>query len=113
MHEPGAELLFQFPNAKELAKAGVATRLARMNGWTEDEVDALRTGATTGGAETDVVTGLVRQAAANSGHVDDGTWKAAQRAGWSDDQLADAFAYLGATVFTGYFLNYAKTDLDL
>ena len=27
--------------------------------------------------------------------------------------LVDAFAYLVATVFTGYFLNYARTDLDL
>jgi hypothetical protein len=46
-------------------------------------------------------------------NVTDATWKAAQQAGWSDEQLADAFAYLGATVFTGYFLNYAQTDLDL
>jgi hypothetical protein len=27
--------------------------------------------------------------------------------------MSDAFAYLGATVFTGYFLNYAQTELDL
>jgi hypothetical protein len=33
--------------------------------------------------------------------------------GWSDEQLADAFAYVGATVFTAYFLNYAQTDLDV
>jgi hypothetical protein len=32
-------------------------------------------------------------------------------AGWSDEQLTDSFAYVGATVFTGYFLNYAQTDL--
>jgi hypothetical protein len=55
----------------------------------------------------------VREAAANSGNVSDATWKAAQQAGWNDEQLTDAFAYLGATVFTGYFLNYAQTDLDV
>jgi hypothetical protein len=27
-------------------------------------------------------------------------------------ELTDAFAYVGATVFTGYFLNYAQTDMD-
>jgi hypothetical protein len=27
-------------------------------------------------------------------------------------QLAEAFAYLGLTLFTGYFLNYAQTDPD-
>jgi hypothetical protein len=91
----------------------IASRLAQMNGWTDDEVNALRTGAPTGDAKTDVLAGLVRDAAANSGNVTDDTWKAAQQAGWNEEQLADAFAYLGATVFTGYFLNYAKTDLDL
>jgi hypothetical protein len=60
-----------------------------------------------------VLAGLVRKAAANSGNVTDATWKAAQKGGWSDEQLTDAFAYLGATVFTGYFLNYAQTDLDV
>jgi hypothetical protein len=91
----------------------IAGRLAHMNGWTEEEVTALRTGASTSDAKIDVLTGLVRDAAANSGNVADATWKAAQQAGWSDEQLADAFAYLGATVFTGYFLNYAQTDIDV
>ena len=61
----------------------------------------------------DLLTALVREAAANSGNVTDTTWKTAQQAGWSDEQLANAFAYLGATVFTAYFLNYAQTDLDV
>jgi hypothetical protein len=90
----------------------IASRLAQMNGWTEEQVAALRTGAPTGEVESDALTGLVREAAANSGSVTDATWKAAQQAGWSDEQLADAFAYLGATVFTGFFLNYAQTEMD-
>jgi hypothetical protein len=91
----------------------IASRLAQMNGWTEEQVAALRMGNPTNDAKIDALTGLVRQAAANSGNVADPTWKAAQQAGWSDGQLADAFAYLGATVFTGYFLNYAQTELDV
>ena len=90
----------------------IASRLAHMNGWTEEQVTALRTGTPTTDAKIDVLTGLVREAAANSGNVTDATWKVAQQAGWSDEQLTDAFAYLGATVFTGYFLNYAQTDMD-
>jgi hypothetical protein len=31
----------------------------------------------------------------------------------ANKQLTDAFVYLGATVFTGYFLNYAQTELDI
>jgi hypothetical protein len=91
---------------------GIASRLAQMNGWAEEQVAALRTGTPTSDVKIDVLTGLVREAAANSGNVADGTWKAAQRAGWSDEQLTDAFAYLGLTVFSGYFLNYAQTDID-
>jgi hypothetical protein len=41
------------------------------------------------------------------------TWKAALEAGWNDEQLAEAFATVGATVFTAYFLNYTKTGLDV
>jgi hypothetical protein len=92
---------------------GIASRLAHMNGWAEEQVAAPRTGIPTNDAKIDVLIGLVREAAANSGNVTDATWKAAQQAGWSDEQLAEAFAYLGATVFTGYFLNYAQTDLDV
>jgi hypothetical protein len=56
---------------------------------------------------------LIREAATNAGAVTDTTWKAAQAAGWTDQQLAEAFAYLGLTVFTGYFLNYAQTEIDV
>jgi hypothetical protein len=90
----------------------IASRLAHMNGWTEEQVTAIRTGTPTSDTRIDALTDLVREAAANSGKVADATWKAAQQAGWSDEQLTDAFAYLGATVFTGYFLNYAQTDMD-
>ncbi len=91
---------------------GIASRLAHMNGWAEEQVVALRTGTPMRDAKIDVLTGLVREAAANSGNVTGATWKAAQQAGWSDEQLTDAFAYLGLTIFTGYFLNFAQTDMD-
>src|SRR5260221_2760288 len=89
---------------------GVTSRFARMNGSSEAEIAGLRTGTTTGETKIDALTSVVREAAANSGKVADATWKAAQQAGWSDSELAEAFAYLGLTVFTGYFLNYAQTE---
>jgi alkylhydroperoxidase family enzyme len=91
---------------------GIASRLAQMSGWAEEQVVFLRTGTPTSDAKIDVLTGLVREAAAHSGNVSDATWKAARHAGWSDEQLTDVFAYVGLTVFTGYFLNYAQTDMD-
>ena len=90
----------------------IASQLAEMNGWAEEQVAALRKGPPTRDVKVDALTRLVREAAANSGKVTEDTWKAAQQAGWSDEQLTDAFAYVGATVFTGYFLNYAQTEMD-
>ena len=92
---------------------GIATRFARMSGWDEAQIVALRTGATTGDARVDALTRVVGEAAAHSGTVADATWNVAKHAGWSDEQLVEAFAYLGLTVFTGYFLNYAQTDSDV
>ncbi|CAB3801440.1 carboxymuconolactone decarboxylase family protein [Pararobbsia alpina] len=92
---------------------GIASRFARMNGWTEAQIAALRTGTTTGDTKIDALTRVVKEAADNSGNVTDVAWKVAQQDGWSDAQLAEAFAYLGLTVFTSYFLNYAQTDLDV
>lgn len=92
---------------------GIASRFAHMNGWTDAQIAALRAGTKTGDAKIDALTSVVSEAAANSGSVSDGTWKAAQQAGWSDADLAEAFAYLGLTVFTGYFLNFAQTDPDV
>ena len=91
----------------------IASRLAQMNGWTEEQTAAIRAGCPTSDTKIDVLAGLVREAAANSGNVTDATWKAALKAGWNDEQLAEAFANIGATVFTGYFLNYTKTELDV
>ena len=92
---------------------GIASRFARMNGWTEAQIAALRTGTTTGDTKIDALTGVIREAAANSGNVTEVTWQAARQGGWSDAQLAEAFAQLGLTVFTGYFLNYAQTEPDV
>jgi alkylhydroperoxidase family enzyme len=92
---------------------GITSRLAGMMGWNDEQVAALRTGNTVGDAKIDALTGLVREAATNAGNVEDATWKTAQNAGWTDEQLAEVFAYLGLTVFTAYFLNYAQTDIDV
>jgi hypothetical protein len=92
---------------------GIASRFARINGWTDAQIAALRSDAATGDTKVDALTRVVREAAANSGNVTDVTWKAAQQGGWSDAQLGEAFAHLGLTLFTGYFLNYAQTDADV
>ena len=91
----------------------IISLLALRSGWREDQVKALLAGQAVGEDKLDALIGVIREAAANSGRVSDAAWKAAAGHGWSDEQLAEAFAYLGLTVFTSYFLNYAATELDV
>jgi len=91
----------------------VISTLALRSGWRPDQVEALLADKDLGEEKTDSLTSVVREAAANSGRVSDATWTRAVTSGWNDEQLAEAFAYLGLTVFTSYFLNYAATELDV
>jgi hypothetical protein len=97
-------------NAYALA---VITLLAQRSGWEPGQIAALRSGAEVGEPRADALIAVVREAAGNGGRVGDGTWARALASGWTDDDLAEAFAYLGLTVFTAYFLNYADTELDV
>ncbi len=91
----------------------IISMLALRSGWRHEQLEALLAGQDLGEEKTDALIGVVREAAANSGRVSDAAWDRAAGRGWSDEQLAEAFAYLGLTVFTSYFLNYAATDLDI
>jgi hypothetical protein len=91
----------------------IISMLALRAGWQPRQVDALLAGQNVGDEKLEVLAAVIREAAANSGRVSDTTWTAAATLGWGDEQLAEAFAYLGLTVFTSYFLNYAATDLDV
>jgi alkylhydroperoxidase family enzyme len=91
----------------------IISMLALRSGWHPEQVDALLAGKDLGEEKTDALVGVAREAAANSGRVSDATWARAAASGWDNEQLAEAFAYLGLTVFTSYFLNYAATELDI
>ncbi|TVZ05943.1 hypothetical protein EAS64_00245 [Trebonia kvetii] len=91
----------------------ISTLLVQRSGWQPGQIAALRSGAKVGESRADALIAVVREAAANSGRVSDATWDSAVAAGCTDNNLAEAFAYLGLTVFTAYFLNYADTELDV
>ncbi len=76
----------------------IISQLALRSGWQPDQVAALLAGQDTGEDKLDALTGVVREAAANSGRVSGTTWGNAVGQGWGDEQLAQAFAYLGLTV---------------
>lgn len=61
----------------------------------------------------DALLAVAREVAAQAGVVEDHTWKQALAAGWSLDELAELFAHVAANVFTNYFNQYNRTELDL
>jgi len=90
----------------------IATQLALVSGMSIEQTVAVRT-AQADDARTAALLAVTREAAANAGLVSDDTWAAALGAGWRDEQLVEAFAYVALTVFVDYFTNYARTRLDV
>ncbi|MFN2318126.1 MAG: carboxymuconolactone decarboxylase family protein [Dermatophilaceae bacterium] len=89
------------------------TGLGAAAGLDPDTMIRLRAGEPTGDARLDALAAVARVATAHTGYVDQETWSGAQDAGWSDDELAEAFVHIIANVFTNYFNHYAHTELDL
>jgi alkylhydroperoxidase family enzyme len=91
----------------------VTSALALRAGWSQAEIPTLRDGQSVADDKIDSLVGVIREAAARAGRVSDMSWQRAQACGWSSEQLAEAFAYLGLTLFTAYFVSYAQTPVDL
>jgi hypothetical protein len=85
--------------------------LARRARWDDEQARGLRGGLGVGDARLDALLEVVREAASNTGHVADTTWEHALAAGWTDTELAEAFVYLGLTIYVDYFLDYAGTEI--
>jgi alkylhydroperoxidase family enzyme len=90
----------------------IATQLAIRTGMSPEQTVAIRAGHVDE-ARTAALLAVIREAAANAGVVSQPVWATATAAGWSDEQLIDAFVYLALTVFVDYFVNYAGTQLDV
>lgn len=56
---------------------------------------------------------VVREATEETGHVSEAAWQTALEAGWSDTELADAFAAVALNLATTNFTHYSGTELDL
>jgi hypothetical protein len=55
---------------------------------------------------------VVREIATNRSTVDDATWNGAVEAGWTGEQLLEAFADTVRTIFTNYFNHFVDTEQD-
>lgn len=82
-------------------------------GFTLGQTISLRSGEVDFDTRLAALIAVVRQVAGNVGHVDEATWQAALEAGWSDEELTEAFAHVIANIFTSYFNHMVGTELAL
>jgi alkylhydroperoxidase family enzyme len=90
----------------------IATQLAIGTGMSLHETIAVRAGDVDD-TRTAALLAVVREAAAGKGIVSQAVWATATTAGWSDEQLIEAFVHVALTQFVDYFVNYAGTVLDV
>lgn len=89
------------------------TMTSKMQGFDEDQTVEIRGGKASFDPKLETMLTFVREIAENKGHVGDGTWKNAQEAGWSDEELLDGFADAMRAMYTNYFNHMAEVELDL
>ncbi len=89
------------------------TGAARRAGFTVEETIAIRQGALSGRPKLQALIGLTRQIADNRGYVDESVWSDALEAGWSEEEILDAYTDVVRTILTNYFNHLVGTELDL
>lgn len=99
-------------NACEYCEAA-HTRTGRRAGLSDDEMIAIRSGSVTFDPKLGAMTEFVRSAAANRGDVSDTAWQGALDAGWTEDELAEAYAHVASNTFNNFFNRFARTELDI
>ncbi len=89
------------------------TGAAKAAGHSEDDTVAIRRGILPDDDRLTALLQVAREIAANSGYVEDTTWKAAREAGWSDKEILEAYADVVRTIMTNYFNHLVGTEVDL
>jgi uncharacterized peroxidase-related enzyme len=89
------------------------TGAAKQAGFDVEETKQIRRGELPQDDKLTALLGVAREIAANTGYVEDATWKTAREAGWSDKELLEAYADVIRTIMTNYFNHMVGTELDL
>jgi len=89
------------------------TGAARATGFTLDETIAIRKGVVAGHDSLSALLAVARQIATNRGTVDQATWQEALDAGWTTEQVLEAYAEVVRTILTNYFNHLVEIEVDL
>ena len=99
-------------NACEYCQAAY-TGAAKAAGLSEEATKDIRRGALPDDEKLTALLNVTREIAANTGYVEETTWKTALEAGWSEKELLEGYAEVVRTIMTNYFNHLVGTDLDL
>jgi uncharacterized peroxidase-related enzyme len=91
--------------------ASAHTAIGKMVGLGEDEILAARNG-NAADAKTDAALKFARTVIVNRGEVSDADLQAVKDAGFSDGEIGEIVANVALNIFTNYFNEIAKTDID-
>lgn len=89
------------------------TGAALAAGFDLDETVQIRQGKVAEDPRLSALLILARQIADNRGWVDHSAWESALSAGWTTEQILDAYADVVRTIFTNYFNHLVDTEHDL
>jgi AhpD family alkylhydroperoxidase len=82
-------------------------------GLTEEQTVAIRENRLDFDPKLAALLVVAREAAGNVGNVEDETWQAALDTGWSNVELTELSVHVTLNLFTNYFNQLVKIDLDL
>jgi uncharacterized peroxidase-related enzyme len=91
--------------------ASAHTAISKMVGLDEDAILAARNG-NAADAKTDAALKFARTVIVNRGEVSDKDLQAVKDAGFSDGEVVEIVANVALNIFTNYFNEIARTDID-
>lgn len=88
------------------------SEIARMNGFTEEEIREIRRGRATFDPELDAIARLARNVAEKRGRSDDASLKAFYAAGLTNENLVDLVIVVGYQIVANYLQGLINMPLD-
>lgn len=88
------------------------TEIARMNGFTDEQVREIRLGSATFDSRLDAIVRLAKSVAENRGQSDDGLMEAFYAAGLTNENLVDLLIVIGYQIVANYLQALFNMPLD-
>lgn len=89
------------------------TAASKGAGWSEEQTVQVRRGEVEGDEATTALLGFAGEVVHKQGWITDASWHGALDAGWSEQQLLEAFGDVLRTLMTNWFNHLTGTELDL